>query len=138
MSPLQVGFAIFSQLQICLRRLLGLFNKAMQQNHPFTLYRKQDSSDTLIQPASDFPEAGIHFSHDWHPDRPPILNRLNIATDRLLVLFAQTLQPITNRLISRFRSVKNHLKRHIGIHARKRTIFGTACKLSIPPRKLEI
>ena len=103
----------------------------MQQNHPFTPYRKQDSSDTLIQPASDFPEAGIHFSHDWHPDRPAILNRLNIATDRLLVLFAQTLQLLTNRLISRFRSLKNHFKRHIGIHVGKCTIFGTFYKLSI-------
>ena len=83
----------------------------MQQNHPFSLYGKQDPGDTLIKSASDFPKSRIHFSHHGHPDRPAILNRLNIATDRLLVLFTQTLQARTNRLISRFRSVKNHFKR---------------------------
>jgi hypothetical protein len=42
---------------------MGLLDEAMQQNHLFTLYCKQNSSDTLIKPTSDFPESGLHFSH---------------------------------------------------------------------------
>lgn len=56
------------------------------------------------------------------------MNSFNLATDYPFVLFAQPLQPRANRFISRFRSVKNHFKRHIGIHAKKCTIFGTLYK----------
>jgi hypothetical protein len=64
----------------------------MQQNHPFSLYRKQDSCNTLIRSASDFPKSGSIFRNTGITIGQP-LNRLNIATDRLLVLFVQTLQP---------------------------------------------
>ena len=43
-------------------------------------------------------------------------------------MFTQAVQPCANRFISRLRSVKNHFKRHIGIHVKKCTIFGTSYK----------
>jgi len=71
----------------------------------------------------------LHFPHHGHTQRPAVLNRLEVAADGLLALFVQALQPLTDRFVPRLRLVKSHVKGHIGIHAEKRTIFGTECNL---------
>src|SRR5947209_6313639 len=89
------------QVDLSLRRLLGLFDEAMQQHHAFVFHAEENAGDAATpQAAADFPQLAANRANEGHADRPRELNLLNVLADDLPVFGIQTPEPLSNGLPS--------------------------------------
>ena len=97
------------QFQIRLGCCLRLLQNAVQQNHPLLFVQvEKHSRDTIFRETrTHFIQSAAHWATNRHSNRPAVFHRSDIFPDQSPILGWHFLQPIANRFVPGFRSIKS-------------------------------
>jgi hypothetical protein len=85
---------------------LRFFGKAMQQDHVIAIHCKENSRYAICQSGPHFPQVLLYFPYEGHSQGPAELGGLDVLADLLLVSAWQFFQPLSDRLIAGFGTIK--------------------------------